>query len=66
MKGKREMKRIHIEFLMATLIIFTSMINILLLRRSVISIYPILIAVIIQFFGTINVAMNTKQQEKEE
>ena len=59
------MKRIHIEFLMATLIIFTSMINILLLRRSVISIYPILIAVIIQFFGTINVAMNTKQQEKE-
>lgn len=60
------MKRIHIEFLMATLIIFTSMINILLLRRSVISIYPILIAVIIQFFGTINVAMNTKQQEKEE
>lgn len=59
------MKRIHIEALFALLVVFVTIINLILFNGSVLSLYLLIIAVIIQFFGTL-VAAADSQMKKEE
>lgn len=59
------MKRIHIEALFALLVVFVTIMNLILFNGSVLSLYLLVIAVIIQFFGTL-VAAADSQMIKEE
>lgn len=59
------MKRIQIEALFALLVVFVTIINLCLFNGSILSIYPLVIAVIIQFFGTL-IAAADSQMIKEE
>ena len=59
------MKRICIEAFLALLVVFVTIINLILFNGSVLSLYLLIIAVIIQFFGTL-VAAADSQMIKEE
>lgn len=59
------MKRIQIEALFALLVVFVTIINLILFNGSILSIYPLVIAVIIQFFGTLIAAADSQMIKKE-
>jgi len=59
------MKRIHIEALFALLVVFVTIINLILFKGSVLSLYLLVIAVIIQSFGAL-IAAADSQMIKEE
>lgn len=59
------MKRIHIEALFALLVVFVTIINLILFNGSVLSLYLLVIAVIIQSFGAL-IAAADSQMKKEE
>lgn len=59
------MKRIHIEALLALLVVFVTIVNLILFNYSILSLYLLIIAVIIQFSGTL-IAAADSQMIKEE
>lgn len=59
------MKRIHIEALLALLVVFVTIINLILFNCSILSLYLLIIAVIIQFFGTLIAAANSQMIKEE-
>ena len=59
------MKRIHIEALFALLVVFVTIINLILFNGSVLSLYLLVIAVIIQSFGALLAAADTQMIKEE-